>query len=230
MKDKEATAEEVLAELRAQANAENVAGMARFGINAERALGISMVALRQFARPLKRDHALAAGLWASGVHEARILASLIDEPKRVTPSQMERWARDLDSWDLTDQVCGNLFLQTPYAYNKAVEWSGRSREFVKRAGFTLMAQLAVHDKAAPDEAMQAFLPIIEREAADERNYVRKAVNWALRQIGKRDRRLNAAAVEAARRIQQQDSRSARWVAADALRELTSEKTQAKLKR
>ena len=230
MKDKEATAEEVLAELRAQANAENVAGMARFGINAERALGISMVALRQFAKPLKRDHALAAALWASGVHEARILASLIDEPKRVTPSQMERWARDLDSWDLTDQVCGNLFLQTPYAYNKAVEWSGRSREFVKRAGFTLMAQLAVHDKAAPDEAMQAFLPIIEREAADERNYVRKAVNWALRQIGKRDRRLNAAAVETARRIQQQDSRSARWVAADALRELTSEKTQAKLKR
>jgi 3-methyladenine DNA glycosylase AlkD len=214
-----AVAEEILEELRALADPLGKAGMTRFGIETSRALGVSMTKLRQMATRLGRDHALAAGLWRSGIHEARILASIVDVPAEVTAEQMESWAAEFDSWDLVDQCCGNLFCRTPHAWTKAVEWAGRDEEFVKRAGFSLMAYLAVHAKAAPDESLAAFLPVIEREAADGRNFVKKAVNWALRQIGKRNSALNQAAIEAAERIHVQGSPSARWIASDALREL-----------
>lgn len=218
----------ILDELKAQYNAENLAGMARFGVNAEQAYGVPVKMLRQFKKRIGRDHALASQLWDSGIHEARILASLIDDPKQVTEAQMETWVQAFDSWDLCDQCCNNLFDKTPFAHAKAVAWSSRQETFVKRAGFVLMATRAVHDKKDEDQAFIAYLSIIEREATDERNYVKKAVNWALRQIGKRNPRLNQAAIETARRIQALDSKTARWVASDALRELTSQATQTRL--
>ena len=216
--------------LRSMGNERNREGMARFGINVETALGISVTELRKVARELGRNHELAAGLWKSGVHEARILAALVEEPSKVTPAQMDRWVRGFDSWDLCDQVCSNLFDRTPFAYDKAVEWAGRNEEFIKRAGFALMAVLAVHDKEADERTLAAFLPIIEREADDDRNFVKKAVNWALRQIGKRSRVLNAGAIAAAERIASRDSRAARWIARDALRELDSEAVRSRLAR
>jgi 3-methyladenine DNA glycosylase AlkD len=224
------TADEIVAGLRAQANSANAAGMARFGINPAQTLGVSMPALRSMAKTIGRDHNLAQALWETGLHEARILAALVDEPSQVTKAQMERWAKDFDSWDVCDQVCGSLFDRTPYADEKAKAWSASKREFVKRAGFVLMAAKAVHDKGAPDEVFLGWLPIIEREAGDERNFVRKAVNWALRQIGKRNRRLHAEALAVARRLEGQDSKAARWVGADAVKELNSEKTRARITR
>jgi 3-methyladenine DNA glycosylase AlkD len=223
-RDMSLTAEEILAQLNALANSENVAGMARYGINPQGALGISMPTLRGIAKQAGRDHSMAEQLWASGLHEARILASLVDVPHLVTEEQMECWVVDFDSWDVCDQVCGNLFDRTPYAYQKAKEWSGRDAEFVKRAGFVLMAWLATHDKKAGDDQLEQFFPMIAREAGDERNFVKKAVNWALRGIGKRNLYLNHRAVETALQIQANNSKAARWVAADALRELTDEKT------
>ena len=222
-------AEEILERLKSLANPANVAGMAHYGINPENTLGISIPTLRAMAREIGRDHRLAGELWASGIHEARILAAFIDDPKQVTDSQMEAWARDFDSWDVCDQVCMNLFDRTPFADRKAVEWSGREEQFVKRAAFALMASLAVHDKKAGDERFEAFIPLIVRESVDERNYVRKAVNWALRQIGKRNQRLNHRAVEVAQQIALLDSKSARWIATDALKELTSDKVLGKLR-
>jgi 3-methyladenine DNA glycosylase AlkD len=222
------TLDAVLAQLRAQANLANVAGMARFGINPNDTLGVSIPALRKIAKAIGVNHALAGELWASGIHEARILASLVDDPRQVSTRQMERWVRDFDSWDVCDQVCSNLFSYTTLAHAKAAEWSARDEEFVRRAAFALMAALAVHDKQADDEAFLACLPLIARAATDERNFVRKAVNWALRQIGKRNTRLNQAAIETAQQIQALDSKAARWVAADALRELTSEAVRRKL--
>ena len=207
------TLDEALARLRALADPEARAGMARFGIETGTALGISIPKLRALAKEIRRDHALAEELWAAGVHEARTLAALVDDPKLVTEQQMERWVVQIDSWDVCDGVCSDLFDRTPFAYAKAAEWSGREEEFVKRAGFALMASLAVHDK----------------KADDERNFVKKAANWALRNIGKRNRNLNRAAIEAGERIRSQGSRAARWIAADALRELWSEKVQARLK-
>jgi 3-methyladenine DNA glycosylase AlkD len=201
---------EVLERLKSLTNPDNIAGMARYGINTQNAYGISIYALRDIAREIGRDHALADELWASGIHEARILASYIADPLQMSEAQMERWAADFDSWDVCDQVCG-LFEETPYAYQKTVEWSKREEEFVKRAAFAIMAGLVVHDKQASDERFEAFLPIIIAQAEDSRNYVKKAVNWALRNI------------------QQIDSRAARWIASDALRELKSEKVQRRLK-
>ena len=221
---------EIVAELESQANPENIAGMARYGINSKNTLGVSIPRLRAMAKRIGTDHALALELWASGIHEARMLAGFIDDPAMVTETQIERWAKDFDSWDVCDQVCSNLFDRTPFAAAKAVEWSEREEEFVKRAGFVLMAALAVHDKKAPDGRFRGFLPLIAREAADERNFVKKAVNWALRQIGKRSRPLNAAAIASAKRIRKMDSRAARWIAADALRELESEAVQGRLGR
>lgn len=220
--------EEVMARLESLADPEGRKGMARFGITTARALGIRVPELRRLAREIGPDHGLALELWTTRVHEARILASMVDEPSAVTETQMEAWVREFDSWDVCDQVCGNLFDKTPYAYEKAVAWSGREDEFVKRAGFALMAYLAVHDKEAEDGAFLAFLPWIEREAADGRNYVKKAVNWALRQIGKRNRPLNEAAIVAAKRVRSQGSPPARWIASDALRELESEAVQARV--
>jgi 3-methyladenine DNA glycosylase AlkD len=221
---------QVMRELRARANPDNVAGMARFGINPHRTLGISMVELRKLARRVGKNHALAQQLWASGLHEARILACLVDEPAQVDEAQLESWVKDFDSWDVCDQCCGSLFDKTPYAYRKAMQWSKREEEFVKRAGFVLMASLAVHDKRAPDAAFEKFLPALVRAADDPRNFVKKAVNWALRQIGKRNRELNVRAIETARQIQALESSTARWIAADALRELTSAAVQKKLQR
>ena len=207
----------VLGKLKGMANPRNVEGMARFGINTQNTLGISMKELRLIARGL-HDHQLALDLWASGIHEARILAALVDVPKQITEEQMESWVADFDLWDVCDQVCIGSFRRTPFAINKAVEWSARPEEFVKRAGFVLMATLAVHEKKAPDELFLDFLLIIAREAADGRNFVKKAVNWALRQIGKRGGVLREAAIQTAQALRQSESAAARWVAADALRE------------
>jgi 3-methyladenine DNA glycosylase AlkD len=203
--------------------------MARFGINPQNTLGIPIPRLRALAKEIGSDHALALDLWASGIHEARILAGMIDHPALVTNAQMERWAKDFDSWDVCDQICMNLFDKTRLAHRKALAWSKRKPEFEKRAGFVLMASLAWHDKTASDTAFLKFLPAIQRGATDERNFVKKAVNWALRQIGKRSRKLNREAIRAAREIQKLDSRAARWVAADALRELSSPTTLGRLR-
>jgi 3-methyladenine DNA glycosylase AlkD len=205
-------------------------GMARFGIDTTRAVGVTVTELRRFARDLGHDHELAAALWASGVHEARLLASLVDEPAMVSEAQMEAWVADLDSWDVCDGVCGNLFDHTPFALDKAVAWSSRGPEFQKRAAFALMASAAVHRKDLPDAAFASLLPVIRAQAIDERNYVKKAVSWALRQIGKRSSGLNPQAVRTAEQIERIDSRAARWVARDALRELRSDAVQARLRK
>jgi 3-methyladenine DNA glycosylase AlkD len=222
-------AQEILEQLKRLANPEAVAGMARFGINSENTLGISIPELRRIAKETGRDHALAEALWETGVHEARLLACFVDDPKQVTETQMERWVADFNSWDVCDQCCSSLFDKTPFAYQKAVEWSGREAEFTRRAGFTMMASLAVHEKKAEDARFEPFFPILVRESTDGRNFVKKAVNWALRQIGKRNRRLNRLAIETAEEIARIDSKSARWIAADALRELRGEKVQTKLR-
>jgi 3-methyladenine DNA glycosylase AlkD len=207
----------------------NVEGMARFGICGVRTFGVSTPDLRRLAREMGKNHRLAIALWKTGIHEARHLAAMIAEKNKVTPAQMERWARDFQTWDIVDGCCCHLFVHTPHAWRKATEWGRRDEEFVRRAGFALMAYLAVHDKAASDERFLSLLPLIERQAHDERNFVRKAVNWALRQIGKRNRRLHRAAIACARRIAKQETRAARWVAADALRELQSAAVQRRLR-
>ena len=219
---------DIIRKIKSLSNPEAVKGMARFGINPENTYGVSIPNLRDMAKEIGKDHALAQQLWASGIHEARLLASFIDEAGMVTGAQMESWVRDFDSWDVCDQCCSSLFDKTKFAHQKAVEWSEREEEFVKRAGFTLMAALAVHDKKATDEVFASFLPLIKREAGDSRNFVKKAVNWALRQIGKRNRNLNQMALKTAEEIQRIDSKSARWIANDAIRELTSEAVQKKL--
>ena len=210
-------------------NPKAVEGMARFGINPRDTLGVSIPQLRNLAREVGNDHVIAQNLWRSGLHEARILAGFVDDPGQVTEKQMESWVKDFDSWDVCDQVCGSLFDRTPLAYEKAAEWSRRQEEFVKRAGFSLMASLAVHDKKAGDVMFAKFLPIIKKESCDERNFVNKAVNWALRQIGKRNIGLNAMAVQTAKEIQKMDSRTARWIASDAIRELADEETLRRLR-
>lgn len=220
---------QVVTRLKKMANPKNVAGMARFGINPEGTLGISIYELRRLARAIGRDHSLAQQLWASGIHEARILASFVDDPEKVTQAQADRWANDFDSWDICDQVTG-LFETTPFARKKIREWATSEREFVKRAAFAVIAGLAVHDKTASDRAFEEFFPIIKRAATDDRNFVMKAVNWALRNIGKRNRRLNRRAVAVAKEIGTLSSRSAKWIAADALRELSGEKVQRRLRR
>lgn len=212
-------ASEVVSRLRSMSDPEKVAGMERFEINSRNTLGVSVPSIRKLAKEIGRDHRLALDLWKTGIHEARLIAGFIDDPAEVTETQMERWARDFDSWDICDQACSNLFDKTRFAAMKAGEWTRREGEFVKRAGFVLMAALAVHDKKADDGLFESFLPMIKREATDERNFVRKAVNWALRQIGKRNARLNRAAIKTAKEIQRIDSRAAKWIASDALREL-----------
>jgi 3-methyladenine DNA glycosylase AlkD len=218
----------IVEELRGLANPAAVEGMARYGINPRDTLGISIPSLRQIAKRIGQDHGLALQLWETGLHEARMLACFVDAPGLVTESQMERWAADFDSWDVCDQCCGNLFRKTSMAVAKAFEWSERTEEFVKRAGFVLMAQLAVHDKRSTDAMFLSFLPLIEAEATDDRNFVKKAANWALRQVGKRNASLNRESVQQAQRLIQSPSLSARWIGADALRELTGDAAQAKL--
>ena len=194
-------------------------GMLRFGIANHKALGVKIPQLRKLAKEIKNDHYLAQQLWDTDIHEARLLATMIDDPEQVTKTQIDRWVLDFETWDVCDQACGNLFDRTPFAIEKALEFSAREEEFVKRTGFVLMAALAVHDKKADDIVFIQLFPIIEREAWDERNFVKKAVNWALRQIGKRNNTLKPLAIATAERILQQNSRSAKWIAADALREL-----------
>lgn len=220
--------DEVIGQLRSMANPKNVEGMARFGINPQNTLGISVTDLRKVAKGIGRNHRMALELWATGIHEARILAAIIDEPQRVSRRQMDRWAKDFDSWDVCDQACTSLFDRTPHACDKAAEWSRREEEFVKRAGFALMAGLAAHDKTSPDDRFTGFFEHIKRESIDDRKYVRKAVNWALRGIGKRSASLNVLAIRCAEEISMIDSRAARWIASDALRELKSEAVQRRL--
>jgi 3-methyladenine DNA glycosylase AlkD len=223
-------ARDVVRTLERMGDRSRLEGMARFGIDTSSAVGVTLTELRRFARDLGHDHELAATLWASGVHEARLLASLVDEPALVSETQMEAWVADFDSWDVCDGVCGNLFDRTPFALDKAVEWSSREPEFEKRAAFALMASAVVHRKDLPDAAFASLLPVIRAQATDERNYVKKAVSWALRQIGKRRSGLNPLAIRTAEQIERIDSRAARWVARDTLRELRSDAVQARLRK
>src|ERR1017187_8226501 len=221
--------ERLIETLRSHANPANVAGMARYGISTAGTLGVPVYVIRRMAKEAGRDHALAEQLWSSGIHEARILATLVDDPVRVTARQLDRWARDFDSWDVCDQACQNLFRHSPMAFAKAAKWARAKREFVRRAGFALMAGLAVKRGDVSDEQFAASLPLIVEAAGDDRNIVKKAVNWALRNIGKRNRRLHKMAIAAAEEIRAQDSRPARWISADALRELRNPATVGRIK-
>lgn len=218
-----------LALLHRESRPAELAGMARFGIDIERRLGLSVPAMRRVAKVLGRDHALALALWDTGIPDARIVAGMVADPRRLTSRQMDLWVKGLHSWDVCDQVCGSAFLESPWAWKKVAAWSGRRDEFVRRAAFALLATLAVHDHESVDERFVRALALVEAAADDDRNFVRKAVNWALRNIGKRNAALNAAAIEAAQRIGQRGTRAARWIAADALRELTSPARQARLR-
>jgi 3-methyladenine DNA glycosylase AlkD len=219
----------VILRLKSLASPENAAGMARFGINGANTLGISMYTLRNIAKDLAPNHELALELWDSGIHEARILAGLIDDPKQVTEAQLEKWVADFDTWDIVDQVSA-LIAQTPYVMKKIHEWSSRDEEFVKRAAFSLIAEVSFYHKKLEDSEFEQFFTLIIRESKDERNFVKKAVNWALRNIGKRDAYLNKRALKVALEIQKIDSKSARWIAADAIRELTSEPVKKRLEK
>jgi len=223
------TKDAVLRELKSVADPKVRAKMAYFGVQVPHAHGISAPVLHSFAKHIGKNHELAEQLWSSGIHEAKILATLIGEPAKVTSAQMDRWVRDFDAWDVVDAACCYLYAYASPAWSKLESWSRRKEEFAKRAAFSLAAYLAYKDKTSPDSRFEEFLLIIEREAHDERNFVRKAVNWALRNIGKRNVRLNRAAIAMAEKIRQQDSRPARWIAADALRELKSEAVQKRLR-
>ena len=224
------TKAEVLIELKKHVDPKARAQLAYFGVNVPKAYGISAPVLHAFARHIGKDQALAEELWSSGVHDARILAPLIGESEKITSVQMERWVRDFNSWDVVDTVCCYLYAAAKPAWDKIYKWSNRSAEFEKRAAFSLAAYLSYKDKSAENARFERFLSVIEHEAYDERNFVRKAVNWALRNIGKRNLHLNAAAIRSAERIRQQDSRTVRWIAADALRELKSEAVQKRLRK
>lgn len=213
---------ELMSLLKKQRNPKNIAGMARFGINPKNTLGISIPCLRSLAKKIGKDHQLARQLWATKIHEARLLAGFIDDPRLVTRGQMDSWVKDFDSWDICDQVCSNLFDQTPFAYAKARQWTARKEEYVRRAGFVLMAALSVHDKKASDEKLLKFFPLIEKYSTDERNFVKKSVNWALRQMGKRrNSSLRKPALALAAKLSKAGSSSARWIGKDAYRELAS---------
>ncbi|MBU1036840.1 DNA alkylation repair protein [Patescibacteria group bacterium] len=221
---------DILHQLKSLADPKAVAGMVRFGINPKNTYGVSIPKLRKLAKEIGINHALAKKLWLSRIHEVRILASMIDDFEKVTEKQMEDWVKDFDSWDVCDQVCLNLFAKTRHAYYKCIDWSLRKEEFVKRAGFALMACLAVGDKDAEDKQFEVFFPLIKREAQDERNFVKKAVNWALRQIGKRNLPLNTKAITVCEQLQKAEAKSAKWIATDAFKELTSRAVQKRLKK
>jgi 3-methyladenine DNA glycosylase AlkD len=223
-------AKQVINDLRKNANPSNIEGMRRYGISVENALGIPMPIIRDMAKRIGKNHELAQLVWEGNYHEARILAGLVDEPAKVTFEQMESWVNEIDSWNVCDQLCSNLFDKTIHAYHAARTWSNREEVFVKRAGYVLMATLAVHDKKAADEPFREFLVLIRKGSTDDRNFVKKAVNWALRQIGKRNLALHETAIEMAELIVKQESSAARWIAKDALRELTNETTIERLTR
>jgi len=219
----------VLCELKELADPKVREKMAYFGVQAPKAYGISAPVLHGLAKQIGKNHPLAQELWTTGIHEAKILAALIGESEKVSSAEMERWVRDFDSWDVVDTACCYLYAHAKPAWSKAAAWSRGRDEFVKRASFSLVAYLSYKDKTAPDARFLRFLRVIEREAHDERNFVKKAVNWALRNIGKRNVWLNREAIRAAERIRRQDSSAARWIAADALRELKSNAVQRRLR-
>lgn len=224
------TAAKAVRELKRLGEKRNVEGMARYGIRAKKVYGVSKPKLDALAKRIGKNHDLGMRLWATGIHDARILGVLISEAEKVSARQMDSWVKDFDNWDVCDGSCCHLFVFAKPAWKKAFAWTGRKKEFEKRAGFAMAAFLAVHDKKAEDGIYLKFLKVIEREAWDERNFVRKAVNWALRNIGKRNLRLNRAAILSAERIRRQDTRAARWIAGDALRELQGEAVQRRLLR
>lgn len=223
---------QIIKKLKSLENKKNIAGMARFGINPKKskALGVSIPVLRSMSKTIKPDHALAANLWSSGIHEAKILAGMVEEKDKLTSKQLDLWVLGFDTWDICDQTCDNLISDSKFAYKKALQWAARKEEFVRRAGFTLMAMIGWYGKGCTDMQILGFLPLIEKYSVDERNFVRKAVNWALRNIGKaRNMDFHAAALKTARRLEKSDSKSARWIAKDAIRELTSTKIINRLK-
>jgi len=222
--------DDVVDRLKAKARPDQLKGMARYGMTSDNRLGVSIPDLRKMAREIGRDHELALRLWKTGIQDARILAAMIDRPDKVTDRQTEEWVKDINSWDVCDQVCMNLLEKVPFVRKKIDAWSARDEEFVKRTAFSLIACLAWHDKGAPDEDFIRFFPVIRMGATDERNFVKKAVNWALRNIGKRNLNLNKTAVEVAEEIRQIDSKAARWIASDAIRELKGEAVQRRLRR
>jgi len=221
--------DEIIKILKAHSSEESRKGMARYGIQVETAFGTGIPLLREIAKQHKKDHELALELWDTGFHEARILSSMIDDPKKVSEKQMEAWVKGFNSWDICDQCIMNLFEDIPLAWSKAVEWCKRKNEFEKRAGFVLMARFGVSDKKAKDDVFLPFLPLIYEHADDDRAMVKKAVNWALRQIGKRNKTLNPIAIEWCEKIYKKESKTAKWIAADALKELKSESIQKRLK-
>ena len=221
--------EDVLEKLKTKAKPDHLEGMARYGMMVEKRLGISIPELRLLAKEIGKDHELSLELWKTGIDDARILAAMIDDPQKLTEEQMEDWVKDINSWDVCDQVCMNLFEKSPLAWKKMRDWSGREEEFVNRTAFSLIACLAWHDKKTEDEKFIALFPVIREGATDERNFVKKAVNWALRNMGKRNRNLNKETIEVAKEIQRLDSKAARWIAADAIKELESEAVQKRLK-
>ena len=223
-----ATAEAVLEQLKAKGGAKNIKGMSNFGIATDQRLGVRVPEMRKIAKSIGKDHSLALELWKTGVQEARIVASMIDIPEQVTEAQMETWVVDFNSWDVCDQVCINLFDKSDFTDTKIREWSTREEEFVKRAAYALIAGVAWHDKQAPNAQFIGYLPVIKNGATDNRNFVKKAVSWALRHIGKRNPELNKAAIKTAKEIRNIDSKAARWVASDVIRELGSEKVQLRL--
>jgi 3-methyladenine DNA glycosylase AlkD len=214
------TRDEVLSWLEKRGSRRNVAGMARYGITARRAFGVSMATMLSLRKRLGKDHALALSLWDTGWHEAKVLAALVDEPARVTRRQMNAWAAGFENWADCDTVCFHLFDKTPYAWDKARQWAVSRHELVKRAGFALMASLALHDKTAPDRKFSPFLRLIETGAQDPRNFVKKGVSWALRGTGHRNRAMHGAALKLARRLAHSEAAAPRWVGKDALRDLT----------
>lgn len=220
--------DQIIKKLKSLESPKNVEGMARYGINPKNNLGVSIYVLRPIAQKIGGNHDLALKLWDSGIHDARLLACFIDDPQKVTAEQMDAWAKDFDSWDICDQACTSLFDQSPISWTKAFEWAKRDEEFVKRAAFSLVAGLSVHDKKASDEKFEEFMPIIKNNVTDERNYVKKAVNWALRNIGKRNINLNKKAIKTAEELIKTENKTARWIAKDALKELTSEKVKQRL--
>ena len=225
-----ASLNDVLDRLQSKAKPGQLEGMAKYGMTIEKRLGVSVPDMRKLAKELGRDHKLALNLWRTGIAEARIVAGMVGDPDKLTEEQMEEWVKDINSWDVCDQVCMNLFERNRLAWKKIVDWSEREEEFVRRTAFSLIACLAWHDKKASDEKFIGLLPVITRAATDERNFVKKAVNWALRNIGKRNLNLNRAAIDAAKEIQCLDSKAARWIAADAIRELESDAVQSRLRR
>jgi len=210
---------QIINKLKSNANPKNIEGMARFGINYKNTLGVSMPIVRKMAKQIGKNHSLAIKLWNTKIHEARILASLVAEPLKFTEKQAEKWVSEFDSWDVCDQCCLNLLHKTRYAFEKAVSWSKRNEEFVKRAGFALMAVLAVHAKVVKDNDFCDFFDCILNQSTDERNFVKKAVNWALRQIGKRNSTLKKKSLNVAQKILELNSKTARWIATDAIKEL-----------